>query len=354
VLVGKIMFPKVSIIILNWNGWKDTIECLESLYQIDYPSYDIIVVDNASKDESIQKIKEYANGDIKVKSKYFTYNPENKPIKIIDYTNKNLDLGNQFFRKYLFLPSNRKLILIKNDQNYGFAEGNNIAVRYALKTLNSQYIIFLNNDTVVEKQFVTEMVKYAEKNEKIGIVGSKIYYYDSEREKNVIWFAGGSINKWSGKTSHEGRNKVDSNIYNYIKECDFITGCSLLIKCKLLDQLEGFDQTYFAYYEDADLSTRAKKIGWKNIYVPTSKVWHKVSRSTSKNGESSPTSVYYMTRNRIIFTKKHNSKKILYLLCYMAIYRHAACLVKYFILKRNTKLMKSFYKGLIDGLTFKD
>lgn len=348
------MFPIVSIIILNWNGWKDTIECLESLYQINYQNYDVIVVDNASKDESIEKIREYVRGEIKVESKFFTYNPENKPIKVIEYTNKSLEFENQMPEGYSTLPSNRKLILIRNDTNYGFAEGNNIGVRYALKVLNSDYVLFLNNDTIVDKQFVNEMVKTAETDEEIGIAGSKIYYYDTDKGKNIIWFAGGNVNKWSGKTSHEGRDKVDSEIYDYIKECDYITGCSLLIKHKVLDQLTGFDQTYFAYYEDADLSTRAKKNGWKNVYVPTSKVWHKVSRSTSKTGEASPISVYYMTRNRIIFTKKNNTKTIYFVLCYMLTCRHIASLVKYILFKRNTLLMTSYYKGLIDGLNFKN
>lgn len=346
--------PKVSIIILNWNGWEDTIECLESLYQINYPNYNVIVVDNASKNESIEKIREYAKGEIEIKSKFFTFSLENKPIKIIEYTNKSLEFENRVPEEYLTLSSNRKLILIKNDTNYGFAEGNNIGVRYGLKVLDSDYVLFLNNDTVVEKQFVKEMVKTAEKDEKIGIVGPKIYYYEGDKGKNIIWFAGGNVNMWFGKTSHEGRNRVDSDIYNCIKECDYITGCSLLIKRKVLDQLGGFDQAYFAYYEDADLSTRAKKNGWKNIYVPTSKVWHKVSRSTSKHGESSPTSIYYITRNRIIFTKKHNTQVIYFFLCYMLTYRHTACLVKYLLFKRNTVLMKSFYKGIIDGLRFKN
>lgn len=346
------MFPKVSIIILNWNGWKDTIECLESLYQINYQNYDVIVVDNASKDESLEKIKEYVRGEIKVESKFFTYSPENKPIRVIEYTNENLEFEDGVPEEYLTLPSNRKLVLIRNDINYGFAEGNNIGVRYALKLLNSDYVLFLNNDTIVDKQFVNEMVETAEKDEKIGIVGSKIYYYNTKKGKDIIWFAGGNVNKWSGNTFHEGKNKVDSDIYNYIKECDYITGCSLLIKRKVLDQLVGFDKTYFAYYEDADLSTRAKKNGWKNIYVPASKVWHKVSRSTSKNGGPSPTSVYYMTRNRIIFTKKNNSISVHFVLCYLLLWRHIACLVKYILFKRNLSLMKSYYKGFIDGLSF--
>jgi GT2 family glycosyltransferase len=89
----KSQIPKVSIIILNWNGWEDTIECLESLYQITYSNYDVIVVDNGSEDESIEKTKEYAEGKIRVESKFFEYSSENKPIKIIEYTREEAEAG---------------------------------------------------------------------------------------------------------------------------------------------------------------------------------------------------------------------------------------------------------------------
>ncbi len=133
------MNPKVSIIILNWNGWEDTLECLESLYQITYPNseaisvnalrvsgkgcYDVIVVDNGSEDESVEKIREYCKGKIKVESKFFEYSCENKPIKIIEYRREEAEAEGGKEKEIDDLPSNRKLILIKNEKNYGFAEG---------------------------------------------------------------------------------------------------------------------------------------------------------------------------------------------------------------------------------------
>jgi len=114
---------KVSIIILNWNGWKDTIECLESLYRIIYPNYDVIVVDNGSEDNSIEKIKEYCEGKIKVESKFFEYSSENKPIRIIEYSREEAEAGGGREQEIADLPSNKKLILIKNEKNYGFAGG---------------------------------------------------------------------------------------------------------------------------------------------------------------------------------------------------------------------------------------
>ncbi|KKI00366.1 hypothetical protein EO95_13910 [Methanosarcina sp. 1.H.T.1A.1] len=348
------MFPKVSIIILNWNGWKDTIECLESLYQIDYPNYDVIVVDNASKNESIEKIKEYAKGEIEVKSKFFIFNPDNKPKKVIEYTTDGLESKNENLEKYENLDSDRKLIIIKNDENYGFAEGNNIAIRYALKTLKPGYVLLLNNDTVVDNYFVKELVTIGERDKSIGIIGPKIYYYDRDGKNNVIWFAGGKIGKWSGKTYHLGRDKEDKDIYDEIKECEYLTGCAILLRRNLVEQLKGFDSSYFAYYEDVDLSVRATRRGWKNVYVPTSKVWHKVSKSTTKRGKKfSPTTIYYITRNKILFMKKHKSKfRYILFIIYFITYRNAQMFMYLLLIEKDTTLLKKFYQGMIASKPF--
>ncbi|WP_297480865.1 glycosyltransferase family 2 protein, partial [Thermococcus sp.] len=182
--------PRVSIIILNWNGWEDTIECLESLYRITYPNYDVIVVDNGSMDDSIQKIMKYAEGKIEVHSKFFEYNPSNKPIKVFEVNEEEARQG--IFNKpsYEKFNVNRRMILIKNMENYGYAGGNNIGIKFALSILNPDYVLLLNNDTVVDPNFLTELVKVAESNEKIGIVGPKIYYYDYNGKSNIIQYCG--------------------------------------------------------------------------------------------------------------------------------------------------------------------
>lgn len=302
---GSMEFPKVAIIILNWNGWKDTIECLESLYQINYPSYDVIVVDNGSKDNSTLKLKEFCEGKIKVDSEFFEYNPNNKPIYVIEYTREQVEKIDRDFKKekyFLKLPSNKKLRLILNERNYGFVEGNNIAIRYALKVLNPDYILLLNNDTVVDPNFLTELIRVAEDDEKIGVVGPKIYYYDFNGRKDIIWFAGGVSDVKNGKFYHFmiGRpNTKDTRI----KEVDFITGCCMLIKKTVFGRIGLLDIIYFAYCEDIDFSLRAKRDGFKIVYVPIAVIWHKVS-ATGK-GAFSPKKAYYKYRNTIILTKKH-------------------------------------------------
>ena len=171
------MDPSVAIIILNWNGWENTVECLESLYKIDYPNYYIILVDNASNDDSIQKIREYCTGKIRPISNYVEYTDHDKPITITEIEHNKLmqfELNEKLFNSSIH---EKNLIFIKNDRNYGFAEGNNIAIRFSMEKLNPDYVLLLNNDTVVDKKFLYELIQVAIKNDKIGFVGPKIYYY---------------------------------------------------------------------------------------------------------------------------------------------------------------------------------
>ena len=341
-------YPRVSIIILNWNGWKDTMECLESLYKINYPNYDIIVIDNDSKDESIEKINEYCNGNIKISSKFFKYSKENKPIKVFE-VNEDKARNKKFLKKddYEKLNPNKRMILIKNKDNYGFAGGNNVGIKFSLDVLNPDYVLLLNNDTVVDKDFLIEMVKVGESDEKIGIVGSKIYYYDYNGRSDVVWFAGGGINTKTGYGWHEGDHTIDNRAYNKIKEFDFITGCSMLLKKEILEKLKGLDELYFACYEDSDLSIRAKKLGYKCVYIPKSILWHKLGVS----GNGSPASVYYQTRNRILFVRKHNAfiDYILFLVWFLS-YNFVKKFIYFIFLKKNFQLFKAYCKAVFDGI----
>lgn len=334
------MNPKVSIIILNWNGWKDTIECLESLYQITYPNYDVIVVDNGSKDESIEKIKEYAEGKIKVKSKFFEYSRENKPIKIVEYTREEAEAGGGKEKEIGNLPSNRKLIIVKNEKNYGFAEGNNIGMRYALKALNPDYILLLNNDTVVDKEFLGELVKVGESDSNKGIVGSKIYDYYTP---NLIQCAGGDINWVLGKIK-EFTWIEDNNPYSKTCERDFVWATSALIKKEVLERVGLLDAYFFFGIEEYDHCTSAKKAGFKIIYLSTSKIWHKKGAS-SKKLEEYPEIKRMISKQRGFLLYKHYHRlfmkhlpPIIYIFPYL-----------FFMLRPLLKLSLSFIKYLLTG-----
>lgn len=256
------MFPKVSIIILNWNGKKDTIECLESLKNITYPNYEILLVDNGSTDGSVEYFKE-------------TY---------------------------------PKIKLIENEENLGFAEGNNIAIQYILNSIDSEYILLLNNDTTVRQNFLEELVNTVEKDKNIGICGPKMLFWDFKGRKDVIWYAGGKADLSRGKFYHHNIGEVDSFNEKEPKEVDFISGCCMLIKRDVFEKIGLLDPIYFAYCEDIDFCLRAKKSNFKIIYVPTSIIWHKVSASTK--GQFNSKKAYLKYRNTLFLIRKHGKLRI--------------------------------------------
>lgn len=333
---------KITIIILNWNGWEDTIECLESLYQINYSNYNVILVDNASEDDSLEKIKEYCEGKIEVKSNFFEYNAYNKPIKLIEITKEESENVIKFNNIPNYLNSNEKLILIKNDKNYGFAEGNNIGIKYVLEHLNSDYILLLNNDTVVDKDFLYELIRVAENDPKIGVCGPKTFYYDYEGEKNITNFEGGRINIYKGEAYH-----ITGDISGNPKNVDYIEGSCFLIKREVLNKVGLMDKDYFLYWEETDWCFRIKKENYELKYVPKAKIWHKVNDNLNK------TNVYYMARNRFLFMKK-NSKNIQMtsFLLYFFFFKFWLRLFGYIFYYKKPKILFYYFKGIIDGLKF--
>lgn len=342
------MYPKVAIIILNWNGWKDTIECLESVYQVNYPNYEVIVVDNNSTDDSIQRIKNYAMGSIKVNSKFVKYNPNNKPIHILEYTKEESEKQikvslEKYFSK---LPSYRKLRLIINDKNYGFAEGNNIGIRYAMKILKPDYILLLNNDTVVERNFLVELIKVAESDSKIGIVGPKMYYYDCP---NVFWGAGGKVNLYL-EHWQRGTNELDKGQFEKIEDVDFIAGAGMLVKREVFERIGLIPTDYFLGWEDIDFCMTAKIYGFRVVYVPRAVIWHKVSASY-KRGKLNYKQVVWGIRNRVIFRYKLLSypEFLIYLLVFLSILSPMYFMI-YLGYYRDPKRFKSYLEGFFEGL----
>lgn len=237
--------PKTVIIILNWNRCNDTVECIESVLKTDYSNFEIVVVDNGSSDHSVDSIR------------------------------------NKFMQVYL----------IENKENLGYAEGNNVGIRHALKH-GADYIWLLNNDTVVDRLALATLIDLAERNTEIGVLGSKIYYFD---KPEIIWFAGATIDWKRAISAHIGRLEKDIGQYEVNKEVDRVTGCSMLIRRSVLENVGLFDEKFFLYAEEVDLCVRAQRNGYRIYYVPKSVVYHKVSLST---GESSgPIFAYYNTRN---------------------------------------------------------
>lgn len=324
------MDKKISIIILNWNGWKDTLECLESVYQINYPNYNVVLVDNDSKDGSIERIHEYCDGKLKVKSAFFEYKKDNKPIKIIEYFQNNLDP--QISLKDHDNSNLNELILIKNNENLGFAEGNNIGINYALEHLKTDYIMLLNNDTVVEEDFLNELILFSEKKDEMGVVGPNVFYYNNPTTTTYI---GGHVDICHGKITYPHLNETKK--LETPEEMDYISGCSLLIKREVIERIGLLDPDYFLYYEDTDWCLRAKKAGYRLFYVPKAKIWHKVSGSM----DSSLTMFYYGTRNQFLLIKKNCNYKWVSLLLTKFILIDFLWILYYLIIRDRKKFLLS-------------
>ncbi|MCZ3367498.1 MULTISPECIES: glycosyltransferase family 2 protein [Methanobacterium] len=333
----------ITIIILNWNGWKDTVECLESLYQIDYPHYNVIIVDNNSSNDSIKQIKEYCEGKSKLKSDFFEYNPTNKPLHILEITKTKSETV-KIIDEFSNLPSNRKLILIKNDKNYGFAEGNNIGIKYALDNLNQRYILLLNNDTVVDQYFLNELIKAGDSCDNIGILGPTVYCYN---DKTKIQSAGVKLYPKLGYQKFLGLNEIDNGQFKEITSVDYVQGCALLAKCEIFNEIGLLDTDYFLYWEETDWCFRAKNAGYHVVHVPNAKIWHKGSASSTNNDI-----IYYGTRNMFWFMKKNARKThyIIFLVQFFSLRLWLQIGMYLIYYKTGLKGIYSFFNGIMNGL----
>jgi GT2 family glycosyltransferase len=247
------MRPLVYIIVLNWNGLQDTVECLDSLGALDYPNYRVAVVDNGSTDGSVEHLRRSHPG----------------------------------------------VELITSDRNRGYAKGNNLGLDHALGS-KADYLLALNNDTLVHPSFLSELVATAELDPSIGIVGPKIFY---RGEGNRIWFAGGRIHYWLGNTSHIGNRQKDSSKFSGQLDVDYVTGCAMLIRKSVLEEIGTFDPSYDSYYEDCDLCLRAKRRGYRIVCARQAMIWHKVSASTG--GGNTPRKLYLKMVNGARFFRRY-------------------------------------------------
>jgi GT2 family glycosyltransferase len=249
-------YPLVAIVVLTWNQRDLTLDCLASLTEMYYPAdrLQIIVVDNGSKDGTAAAVR----------ARFPT------------------------------------ATVLENGENLGFAEGNNVGIRHALQG-PAEYVMLLNNDTVVDRAMLRELLAVMQVQADVGIVGPKMLYFEPP---DLIWCAGNRLDWRTGGSIRLQAEQPDNDLDQTPIEVDFITACGILLRRQVIEQIGLLDPRFFIYYEETDWCMRARGRGWKILYVPRARLWHKVSAAM---GTTSPATDYYMNRNVLLFLAKNRA-----------------------------------------------
>jgi GT2 family glycosyltransferase len=289
-------YPRVSIITVNYNQVALTCALIESLQKVSYPDVEIIVVDNGSPEDATRIIT-----------------------------------GNH--------PNVR---FVRSEKNLGFAGGNNLGVEVS----TGKYLLFLNNDTEVDRGFLEPLVHVFETHPAAGVASPKILYYDSD---SIIQYAGSTrVNPFTGRNKRLGFMEKDQGQHDRLKITDLAHGAAMMVPRSVIEKVGMMPEFFFLYYEEIDWCESIKKAGYQIYFVPASKVYHKESMSVGKH---SALKTYYMTRNRLLFMRRNTAgvKKIFWVLFYLifSLPKNAMS----FALKRDTEHGRAFWKALVWNLT---
>lgn len=250
------MSPKVGIVILHYGSLANTIECLQSVFALDYPLFETIVVDNSL------------------------------------HPTDGITLRKLF----------PEAILLSMPENLGYAEGNNQGIAYAIKH-ECTYVLLLNNDTVIAKDLLIHFVQTAQTYPNAGCLGAKIFYYD---EPITLWHAGGFLHSKTLRLYHKGYKEIDlANKYNHIAEIEYACGCAIFVTKEVIKTVGTLSKEFFLIWEEADWCWRIRKSGYSCLFVPQAKVWHKISCSLNRGTLWH----YFYSRNRLTFLNYHLPKK---------------------------------------------
>lgn len=241
--------PLIAIVLVNWNSYRDTLECVDSIKESTHKNLRIIVVDNGSVDGSVEQLKGRIN----------------------EYE------------------------LILSETNTGFTGGNNLGIERAM-SIGADYILMLNNDTFIEKTCLEKLLAVGQSDKSIGVVTPKIYFYP---DRHLLWSAGTSFNRKILMGLNLGYKQEDSPECSQPVYLDYAVGCALLIRRDVIETVGMLTEDYFATWEDVDFGLRVNRSGYKIFYEPMASVWHK--ESVSAGGADNPQYVYYQTRSALVF-----------------------------------------------------
>lgn len=320
------MEKKVSIILVNYNGKEYNTACIDSILQTQDTCNgliirkQIIIVDNASTDDSVDILKEKYCIEVSVESSERIYQNRIQDVKLKGCTNTQIEL-----------------ILL--ERNYGFAAANNKGIERA-EQWGADYVLLLNNDTEIDSNMIECLLNCAERNTRSVII-PKIYYSD---DRNRIWSAGGSISPVVRKIRHDGLNQMDKGQFEKERKVEFATGCCLLIPRNVLAKTGKLDERFFLYYEDVEYSLRLLRLGIAIYYCPKAYMYHKVGAS-SKGAESS-LCAYYISRNWLLCSKENLGRRYWIFLFYFTVNRVVCCLC--WLIKKKPRLVNATICGVKD------
>ncbi|PIQ47500.1 MAG: hypothetical protein COW03_14740 [Cytophagales bacterium CG12_big_fil_rev_8_21_14_0_65_40_12] len=297
--------PSLAIVIVNWNSFNVTAACLLSLRSLEYNNFEVIVVDNGSKDNSTEQLR----------SEF----PE--------------------------------VTLLEHEENKGFTGGNNTGIQYALDH-GKDLIMLLNNDTIVSADFATILIKALLADASIGAIQPKIMY---NQERDVIWNAGGFFNSFYSLFKTRGLDKKDQGQYDNPIDVDWITGCCFLVRSNIVQQIGLLDDKFFIYYEDSDWSFKIRRLDYRLRYEPGAKIYHEAGMSNQNRkghneGNISPFSRYMTIRNHLFMVRRY-AKGINLLGSWANQVLKISIYIGYFVLRRRFTKLKFVIRGLRDGLT---
>jgi len=293
---------KITVVLLNWNSHEMIAECIRSLLAMDGADFGSLVVDNGSTDASVERLA-------------------------------------QEFPRIAVLPQGC---------NLGFAAGCNVGMRYALAN-GAEYILLLNNDTIVPPDFIREMLAAIESDPRIGIVCPKIYFAD---KPDLLWYAGADFNPWTGTSKHRGWKEIDRGQFDGRREITQATGCAMLVRRSALRDVGLLDEQFWAYAEDLDWSLRFMERGYRLAFTPRARLWHCCGATSVKAMGSGSQAIrqFYSTRNMVFVARKHLRWWQIPTYVFGLLISHVALYTVLRLWRRDFRALVAIYRGLIQGV----
>ena len=294
---------RTAIILLNWNSYEHTANCIQSLQKCVGEGFDIIVVDNGSQDGSIQKLQQ--------------------------------EFDQVFFLTYAI--------------NHGFAGGNNRGFQYALGK-NYEYVMMLNNDVFVEPSFMHHLINYMDFHPEAGAIQPKIFF---NNDRTKVWNGGSRFASWLGWAYSKNYMRGEGNLQKTLHEVDWITGCALLVRSSILKEIGLLNENFFIYYEDVDLSFRIKHAGYKLMFHPDAVIYHiaGMSHKAKKKGPEGYANpiVHYLNFRNHLWLLRTWTKWYQWPTTLIAYFSYSLAVMTYFVLRFRWKKLAAVGRGISDG-----